>query len=155
MHVIGASRDPQKFGADPAPYHRVVHLTQQLDLALAQADHIVLTLPLTEKTRGLIGMSQFAQMKPNASLINVARGPILDEVELCKALSCGRIGSAYIDRPIRFPPPLWSRLYRTRNLFLIHNSAANSATLLDEASRQFITGLRDLLNTGHPPNRIA
>lgn len=155
MRVVGASRDPKRFGHDPFPYHDVVPLDEDMDLLLAGADHVVLALPLNQRTQGLIGKSELGKMRRDASLINVARGALVNEVDLCVALSDGRIGAAYIERPTRLPPPPWSRLYRTKNLMFTHYSAANSPHLTKEAFEQFLAGLRCLEETGQPPARVA
>lgn len=154
MQVIGASRDPKKFGEEPAPYHKIVRLDGELESMLAQSDHVVLALPLNQQTKRLVGTKMLSHMKRTGSLINVARGAIVCEDELCGALSKGVLGAAYIDRPTKLPPSIWSPLYRTSNLRLTHYSAAMSTRVLEEAFNQFIEGLKRLVETGNPPNRV-
>lgn len=155
MQVVGASRDPARFGKDTSPYHRLVRLPEELGGLLSEADHVVLALPLNDETNGLIGREELRSMKPDASLINVARGAIVDESQLCRALSDGTIGGAYIERPIRLPPSIGSELYRTRNLVFTHYSAANSPHSMKEAFEQFLAGLQRMRETGQPPDRVA
>jgi phosphoglycerate dehydrogenase-like enzyme len=64
---------------------------------LASADFVCITCALTEQTRGLIGQAQLARMKSNAYLINVARGPIVDQAALTQALQSGQIAGAGLD----------------------------------------------------------
>lgn len=64
---------------------------------LSTSDVIVVTAPLTDVTRGMIGAAQYALMQPHAVLINVARGPLLDEAATFEALSSGRIAGAALD----------------------------------------------------------
>lgn len=154
MHVIGASRNPSRFGDDPNPYHQVLPL-QELQTVVAHADYVALTLPLTRATEGLIGRQEFRHMKRHAALINVARGAIVDEDALCNALSHGWIGAAYIDRTTRLPPARWSRLYRAPNLVLTHYSAANHDRALEEAFGQFVAGLTAVLERREAPHRVA
>jgi glyoxylate reductase len=71
---------------------------------LATADYIVLTVPLTGETRGLIGAAELAQMKPTAVLVNVARGPVVDAAALTDALRERRIYAAALD--VTDPEPL-------------------------------------------------
>jgi glyoxylate reductase len=71
---------------------------------LAQADYVMLCLPLTDQTRGLIGTSELALMKPDATLINIARGPVVDTEALTEALSRHRIAAAALD--VTEPEPL-------------------------------------------------
>lgn len=71
---------------------------------LANADFVVLTLPLTPETRGLIGRAELAQMKPTATLVNVARGAVVDKDALTEALAAKRIFAAALD--VTDPEPL-------------------------------------------------
>src|SRR5262245_26122841 len=75
-----------------------------LDELLAAADYVVLTLPLTAETHGLIGRAELARMKPTASLINVARGPVVDTAALTEALAARRLFAAAL--AVADPAPL-------------------------------------------------
>ncbi len=74
------------------------------DQLLAAADYVVLAVPLTAETRGLIGRAELARMKPTAVLINVARGPVVDPAALAEALAARRIFAAALD--VTDPEPL-------------------------------------------------
>jgi glyoxylate reductase len=74
------------------------------DELLAQADYVVLTLPLTPETRHLIGKAELAKMKPTSILINVARGPVVDTDALTEALTARTIYAAGLD--VTDPEPL-------------------------------------------------
>ena len=93
MPVIYHSRRPVDSGL-PAGKARAA---ASLDELLEHADFVVLVLPLTEATRGLIGAQALARMKPEAILINGARGPIVDERALLEALEGGRLRGAGLD----------------------------------------------------------
>src|SRR5262245_25724175 len=71
---------------------------------LAAADYVVLSCPLTDETRGLIGAAALARMRPTATLINVSRGPVVDTAALTAALSERRIYAAALD--VTDPEPL-------------------------------------------------
>ena len=71
--------------------------SSQMDRVLAEADYVSLHTPLTSKTRHMIGGRAFELMKPTASLINVARGELVDEDALLEALQAGRIKGAGLD----------------------------------------------------------
>jgi phosphoglycerate dehydrogenase-like enzyme len=77
----------------------------ELPALLEAADFVVIACPLDEATRGLIGRNEFAHMKPDAVLINVARGPIVDEDALYEALENRTIRGAVLDVWYRYPEP--------------------------------------------------
>jgi glyoxylate reductase len=74
------------------------------DELLRLSDYVVLTCPLTNETRGLVGRSELAMMKPTAALVNVARGPVVDKAALTEALTDGTIRMAALD--VTDPEPL-------------------------------------------------
>jgi glyoxylate reductase len=74
------------------------------DELLATADYVVLTVPLTPETRGLIGRAELAKMKPTAALVNVGRGPVVDTAALTDALTDRTIRMAAVD--VTDPEPL-------------------------------------------------
>jgi len=76
-----------------------------LDDLLAAADVVTLHVPLLPETSGLIGRSELARMKPDAILINAARGGVVDEAALADALTAGRVGGAALDVYESEPPP--------------------------------------------------
>jgi len=77
--------------------------TEQLAQLLAQSDFLVIACPLTDKTRGLIGATQLAQMKPTAVLINIGRAQVVDEEALYRALASGRLAGATLDVWYEYP----------------------------------------------------
>lgn len=89
-----------------------VHGTEQLDAFLAGSDILVVMLPLTPKTRGLLNAQRLAQLPRGACFINVSRGALVDQQALTAALASGQIGAATLDvfDPEPLPPedPLWS-----------------------------------------------
>ncbi len=76
-----------------------------LDELLPRADVLSLHCPLTDATRGLMGSARLARMKPDAVLINTARGALVDANALAAVLKAGRLGGAGIDVLEREPPP--------------------------------------------------
>ena len=79
--------------------------------ALGEADFVVVLLPLTEDTRGIIGYEALGAMKPSAWLVNIARGAVVDETALLEALEQRRIAGAVLDvfaaEPLPPHHPLW------------------------------------------------
>ncbi|MCW5237834.1 2-hydroxyacid dehydrogenase [Verminephrobacter eiseniae] len=80
-----------------------VFTLEQLPAFMASADAIVVSLPLTQQTTGLVGAQALAAMRPEALILNVGRGPVIDEQALFDALSRRRIGGAIIDTWYRYP----------------------------------------------------
>jgi len=88
-----------------------VFASEDLNDALPEVDYVVVAAPLTAQTRGMFGAAQFERMKPGVRLINVGRGPIVDEPALIEALRDGRIAGAALDvfseEPLSEDNPLW------------------------------------------------
>jgi lactate dehydrogenase-like 2-hydroxyacid dehydrogenase len=102
---------------------------------LREADFLVLSVPLSPETRHLIGAAELALMKPTAFLVNVARGPVVDETALVEALCAGRIAGAGLD-VFEEEPKVHSGLLRLENLALTpHIGSASRATRLKMATR--------------------
>lgn len=103
MPVIGF--DPYK---DPWPAG--IERVRDVDALLAEADFVSIHVPLTKKTRNLLGQAALARMKPTAVLVNTARGGIVDEAALGVAIRSGRLGGAgldvVMDEPLRPEHPL-------------------------------------------------
>jgi len=107
MHVTGVRRHPDR-GA--AGVERMVG-PEGLDDALADADAVVLTVPLTDETRGLLDARRIAAMRRGAVLVNIGRGGTVDEAALAAALADGRLRGAALDvfetEPLPATSPLW------------------------------------------------
>jgi phosphoglycerate dehydrogenase-like enzyme len=107
MRVLGVRRDPRQ----PAAGIEAMFAPQQLLEVLPQADFVVLTVPLTHETRGMIGERELRAMKPGAYLINIGRGGTVQTAALVRALQEGWIAGAGLDvvDPEPLPPdsPLW------------------------------------------------
>jgi D-2-hydroxyacid dehydrogenase (NADP+) len=96
-----------------------------LHAALAGADHVVVTLPNTPRSRGLIDASAFAAMKPGAAIYNVGRGPVIDTGALIAALESGHLGGAGLDVTDPEPLPADSPLWDLENVLITaHTSGA-------------------------------
>ncbi len=106
--VIGVRRSNRK----KPDYADEVHLLEDLDNLLPQADVVAITLPGTQATRGLINRERIASMKPGAILLNVGRGTIVDTEALCDALESGHLAGAGVDVTDPEPLPPEHRLWR-------------------------------------------
>ncbi|MEV8339414.1 D-2-hydroxyacid dehydrogenase [Leucobacter sp. NPDC077196] len=90
-----------------------IHAFSELDDLLGIVDDVVLTMPLTEETRGLFNRERFARMRPGARLVNVGRGAVVVEADLLDAIDTGHLGGAALDvfeqEPLPAEHPFWSR----------------------------------------------
>ncbi|MGH7313117.1 MAG: D-2-hydroxyacid dehydrogenase [Candidatus Rokuibacteriota bacterium] len=106
IRVIGVTRG----GRPVREAHRVYRATS-LPRALGEADWVVVVLPLTPATRGLIAERELAAMRRSAWLVNIGRGPVVDEPALVRALTERRIAGAVLDvfatEPLPLAHPLW------------------------------------------------
>ena len=91
---------------------------RELDELLAEADAVSLHVPLTAQTRGLMDVARIGRMKPEAVLINTARGGIVDEAALAEALHSGKLAGAALDVYEHEPLPAGSPLAMAPNLIL-------------------------------------
>ncbi len=115
---------------------------EQLPELLAECDFVVLAAPLTDNTRGLISDEAIARMKPGAWVINVARGELVDERALTRALVDGRLGGAILDTFLEEPLPPTSPLYDVPNLIITPHTSWSSARVLDRSVDLFCENLR-------------
>ncbi len=97
-----------------------------LDTVLGQADVISLHVPLTDKTRGMLGDAQLAKLKPGCFIINAARGGVLDEAALIRRLESGAIGGAALDVFDQEPLPADHPLRSLKNVVLTPHLGAST-----------------------------
>jgi phosphoglycerate dehydrogenase-like enzyme len=100
-----------------------VYAPERLDELMAASDFVLVAAPLTPETRGLVGEAQLAAMKPSAVLINVGRGPVVDQAALLRALETGRIRGAALDVFDVEPLPSDHPFYRMPNVLLSPHTA--------------------------------
>ena len=124
---------------DPyAPAERATQLGVEivsLEELLRVSDYVLVNCPLTPQTRGLLGKPQFALMKPDAVLINTARGAIVDESALIEALENGKIGGAALDVFEKEPLSPGSPLVAMENVILTSHSIAWTEELFRDMGR--------------------
>jgi phosphoglycerate dehydrogenase-like enzyme len=105
---------------------------------IQRCDYVVVAAPLTEQTRGMIGPAEFAAMKPSAVVINVGRGPVIDEAAMVQALSQGLIRGAALDVFDKEPLPEGHPFYRLQNVLLSAHCADHTPDWMDLAMRFFL-----------------
>jgi phosphoglycerate dehydrogenase-like enzyme len=122
MRVNGLRR---RADASPPPGFERVFALADLHAALADVDHVVVTLPDTPSSRGLFDAAAFAAMKPGAVIYNVGRGPVIDTAALIAALESGRLAGAGLDVTDPEPLPANSPLWEMENVLITaHTSGA-------------------------------
>lgn len=148
MRVWGVTRS----GAGDLTHAERIVPASQLEEVLPHADYVVIAAPETPETKHMIAARQIARMKRGARLINVARGSLLDEAALLRALETGALGSAALDVANVEPLPPDSALWRAPNLFITpHTSAVSDrlwqreTALLLELLERWFDG-REMLN---------
>jgi phosphoglycerate dehydrogenase-like enzyme len=109
---------------------------------LAESDFVVLAAPLTPETEGMIDAAALASMKPGAWLINVARGRLVDERALLRALRDGPIGGAVLDTFAEEPLPPESPFYELPNAIVTPHTSWSSGRVLDRSVGLFCENLR-------------
>lgn len=119
MDVVGVKRTPT-----PVDHVRTVHPAPELRTAIADAKFVVVAVPLTDETEGLVGEAELAEMRADAVLVNVARGPVVDEAALVDSLERDELGGAALDVFETEPLPRTSPLWAMENVIVTPHVAA-------------------------------
>jgi phosphoglycerate dehydrogenase-like enzyme len=145
MTTVGVTRTPRPV----AGFDRMRPRLELLDAA-AEADFLLLLLPHTAENDGIIGAAVFKAMKPTAYLINVARGGVVDERALIKALKAGEIAGAGLDVFSAWPLPASSALWDLKNVFITpfvggqcDQYVQQVMPIIEPNLRHFLAGERD------------
>lgn len=138
LHVRGAGR---RTATDDPDFGEIVS-SAELSTHAGWADHLILAAPLTDATRGLVDATVLAAMKPDAHLVNIARGPMVDEAALLDALITHQIGGATLDvfdtEPLPPDHPLWD----APNVTITAHMSADVVGWRDELAAQFAANAR-------------
>lgn len=152
MRVLALRRRPELSGKDP--FVEASLGPERLPELLARSDYVVAAAPLTGETRGMIGDAAFAAMKPGAVLINVGRGPVVDEGALVRALRERRIRGAALDVFETEPLPAGHPLYQLDNVLLSPHCADRTPDWLERAMRLFLENF-ERFRTGQPLRNVV
>jgi phosphoglycerate dehydrogenase-like enzyme len=137
MPILAIKRHgPPLYNVDPL-VNRIYSPSQREEM-FALCDYIVASAPLTPETRGMIGEPEFAAMKPNAVVINLGRGPVIDEAAMVRALTEKRIKGAALDVFDQEPLPAGHPLYGLENVLLSPHCADHTPDWLEQAMRFFV-----------------
>lgn len=126
-----------------------IYPTEAIRSVVAQCDYVVITLPLTPRTRHLFDESVLREMKPTAYLVNVGRGEVINEGDLVKALRQGWIAGAGLDVFEEEPLPEDSPLWGMQNVILTPHVSGFSEHYNERAVDLFVANLRRYL-AGEP-----
>lgn len=137
MAVIGTKQTPEQ-----VPYVQEVYGPEETLTVVGKADYAIVTCPLTSETKGLITTNELASMKPDAVLVNVARGEIIDEDALLTALQKGHIGGAALDVQTVEPLPPQSPLWNLSNVIITPHMAGATPHYWDRCAEIFSNNYR-------------
>lgn len=145
MRVLGTKRNVDAIDPGTLNAEQLFHWTGLAPM-LSQADFLVICLPQTPETEGLIGKGEISTMKPGAVLINIARGAIVDESALINALNSGHLSGAALDVQSMEPLPTDSPLWGMPQVLISPHSGSNVDSENDELVELFCDNLRRYLN---------
>ncbi len=149
MHLEDPGYAVEGLGDPQAQLVERLYPPQALASMAALCDFLVVTVPLTPETRGLVGKRVFAQMKPTAYLIDVSRGGVVDHGALVEALTEKRIAGAALDVYPVEPLPENSPLWDLPNTLLTPHIAGASGAYFERAAALFAENLQRYL-AGQP-----
>jgi phosphoglycerate dehydrogenase-like enzyme len=138
--ILATRRHPER-GTGEGPSVELFSL-DDLSEVLRASDIVVVAAPLTDATAGLIGAEQLAEMREDAWLINIARGRLIDELALRRALESGWIGGAVLDVFSEEPLGPESPLYRTPNVIITPHTSWASDRVVERTVDLFVENLR-------------
>ncbi|MGH2356965.1 MAG: D-2-hydroxyacid dehydrogenase [Candidatus Limnocylindria bacterium] len=138
--ILATRRHPDR-GAGDTPNLELMGL-DRLDELLGASDIVVVAAPLTEETAGLFDAARLGAMRQEAWLINIARGRLIDELALRRALESGSIGGAVLDVFNEEPLPPDSPLYGTPNLIVTPHTSWSSDRVAERSIALFVENLR-------------
>jgi phosphoglycerate dehydrogenase-like enzyme len=141
MRVIATRRHPER----STPHVDKIFSADALDTLLSEADVAVIAVPLTSETKGMIGAHQLQQMPASAWLINIARGAVVDESALIKALQTGKIAGAALDVFVEEPLPSESPLWEMENVILTPHNSWSTPHVKEREAALFLENLQRYL----------
>lgn len=136
MKVLAVRRHPAQSASDPLIDG--VYAPDGLREMLALCDYVLVAAPNTPETNGMIGEAELRAMKPEAVLINLGRGPVIDEAALIAALEERRIKGAALDVFNQEPLPEGHAFYGLDNVLLSPHCADHTPGWLDESMQFFV-----------------
>ncbi|MBS7609464.1 lactate dehydrogenase [Candidatus Bathyarchaeota archaeon] len=127
---------------------------EDIGFVMSESDFVVISVPLTKETRGLIGAKELMAMKPSAFIINVSRGPVMDQKALYRALKEGKIAGAGLDVFDPEPPDPRDPLLKLENVVMSPHVAGAWKATVAERMRISAENVRRLMEGKKPINLI-
>jgi phosphoglycerate dehydrogenase-like enzyme len=125
-----------------------------LEYLLRESDYVVLSLPLTAESHHLIGEEQLGLMKPNAVIVNISRGGVIDQAALVRALKEGRIAGAALDVTDPEPLPPEDELWTLANVMITPHVSGATPRYMERAVGVFCDNLRRYVS-GEPLRNVV
>lgn len=138
MEVLATRRSR----AEPPPYVDEQGTADDLDALLPRADVVVLCVPLTDKTAGMIDADALARMKPDAYLVNIARGGVVDTDALVRALESGHLAGACLDVTEPEPLPAGHPLWGMPNVVITPHVASRASLTTERREAMLLENVR-------------
>jgi glyoxylate/hydroxypyruvate reductase A len=145
MEVTGIRGTPA-----PHPACRDVVGIEQLESLLPESEFLLVSCPLTAKTRGILDRRRIGLLPKGGFVINIGRGPLIDQAALCDALDEGHLGGAILDVFDPEPVPPEDRVWTTRNLVMTPHAAVDDVVSYIPRSLDVFFGNLAALEAGHP-----
>ena len=153
MRVLAVKRHPASPDHAGPLAEQVFPPARRLEM-IAQSDYIVAAAPLTPVTRGLIGEAEFQAMKPTAVVINLGRGPVIDEAAMLRALTGKRIKGAALDVFDTEPLPAGHAFYGLDNVLLSPHCADHTPDWTEQGMRFFLAQFQRF-SAGQPLENVV
>lgn len=155
MRILALRRHaPSTLNANADPFVSRFFKREELSALLAQCDFVVVAAPLTAETHHMIGDSAFAAMKTNAVVVNIGRGPVIDQAAMLRALAQRKIKGAALDVFEQEPIPPGDPIYKLENVLISPHCADQTKDWLDQAM-QFFLQQYDRFRKGQPLENIV
>ncbi len=152
MRVIATKRTMEGVDPELVPVDALFP-SERLEELLTQADYVVLSVPHTPETDQMMGERQIGLMKPGSVLINIARGAVIDEQVLIRALKSGHLRGASLDVFATEPLPSGSPLWEMPNVIICPHSASTADTENEKITEIFLDNLDRFIN-GKPMRNV-
>ena len=150
MHVVGVRN-----ADEPHPDCDETVSADRLDEVLTRTDDLLLSCPLTDRTRNLLSRERIALLRSHARIVNIARGQVWDQDAVCDALDAERLDAVFTDVAVPEPLPPSHRLWRTRNMIVTPHISADDRLFYNDRTLDILFANLRADAEGRPlPNQV-